>query len=86
MKKIDLETEFKNLENQIFSKVSTYNLTIEEIIEESKVKYSEKSEAPPVCLEIESPNSNSIIATIGTFSVIIGKSKSRKTYRISLLV
>jgi hypothetical protein len=83
---LDLEPEFKPLENKGFSKVSNDNLTIEEIINESRVDYSERLEPPPVCLEIEVNNSKSIIATIGTFSVIIGKAKSRKTFLTSLLV
>jgi len=86
MSKIDIDNEFNKLINQQFSKVSIDNLTTEEIIKESRVDYSEKLEPPPVCLEIESNNSNSIIATMGTFSVIIGKAKSRKTFLTSLLV
>ncbi len=86
MLKLEIENEFKDLENQEKSKVSNDNLTTEDIIKESRVDYSEKLEPPPVCLEIESNNSNSIIATMGTFSVIIGKAKSRKTFLTSLLV
>ena len=86
MLKLEIENEFKDLENQEKSKVINEELTTEDIIKESRVDYSEKLEPPPVCLEIESNNSNSIIATMGTFSVIIGKAKSRKTFLTSLLV
>jgi hypothetical protein len=86
MLKLEIENEFKELEKQEKSKVSFENLTTDEIIKESRVDYSEKLEPPPVCLEIESNNSNSIIATMGTFSVIIGKAKSKKTFLTTLLV
>ena len=89
MSKIDIDNEFNELKNQEVSKVpkvSSENLTIEEIIKESKVEYSEKLEPPPVCLEIIQNNKNSIIGTLGTFSVVMGKAKSRKTFLTSLLV
>lgn len=86
MLKLDIENEFKELENQEKSKVINDELRTDEIIKESRVDYSEKLEPPPVCLEIESNNSKSIIATMGTFSVIIGKAKSRKTFLTSFLV
>ena len=89
MSKIDIDNEFNQLKNQQVSKVqkvSSENLTIEEIIKESKVEYSEKLEPPPVCLEIIQNNKNSIIGTMGTFSVVMGKAKSKKTFLTSLLV
>jgi hypothetical protein len=86
MPKLEIENEFNLLEKKEFSKVSNDNLTTEDIIKESRVDCSERLEPPPVCLGIEANNSNSIIATMGTFSVIIGKAKSRKTFLTSLLV
>lgn len=86
MAKLDIDEDFKEVENQEKSKVSADKMTTEDIIKESRVDISERLELPPVCLEIISNNSNSIIATIGTFSVIIGKAKSRKTFLTSLLV
>jgi hypothetical protein len=89
MSKIDIDNEFNELKNQHVlkgPKISSENLTIEEIIKESKVEYSEKLEPPPVCLEIIKDNKNSIIGTMGTFSVVMGKAKSRKTFLTSMLV
>jgi hypothetical protein len=86
MSRIDIDKEFEDLKYQQSSKVSTENLTTEEIIKQSKVDYSEKLEPPPICLEVVSNNTNSIIGTMGTFSVIIGKAKSRKTFLTSLLI
>ncbi len=83
---IDIDEDFKEVENQKKTKVSADKMTTEEIIKESRVDISEMLELPPVCLEIISNNSNSIIATIGNFSVIIGKAKSKKTFLTSLLV
>lgn len=86
MIKIDIDKEFEDLKNEQSSKVMIENLTTQEIIKQSKVEYTEKLEPPPICLEIISNNTNSIIGTMGTFSVIIGKAKSRKTFLTSLLI
>ena len=86
MSKLNIDKEFEGLNNQQYSKVSNVNLTTEEIIKQSKVEYSEILEPPPVCLEIVSNNTISTIGTMGTFSVIIGKAKSRKTFLTSLLI
>ncbi len=46
---------------------------------------SDKVEAPPICLEIIGEKRNSIFGTLGNFSIIAGKPKSRKTFFTSLL-
>lgn len=86
MPKIDIDKDFEDLKNEQSSKVTIDNLTTEEIIKQSKVDYSEKLKPPPICLEIADENSKSTIGIMGTFSVIIGKAKSRKTFLTSLLV
>jgi hypothetical protein len=86
MSRIEIDKEFELLQKQQFSNVSIEKLTTQEIIRKSKVEYSEKLEPPPICLEIVTNDSSSIIGTMGTFSVIIGKAKSRKTFLTSLLI
>lgn len=58
---------------------------LDELLQESKIDFSEKIPPPPVCWEIiNGDESRSVIGTLGNISLIIGKAKSRKSFFISL--
>ena len=60
---------------------------LREILNYCKVDLKEKLQPPLVCLQILNENGElSDIGTLGNFSMIIGKAKSRKTFSISLCV
>lgn len=51
-----------------------------------RVRPEDEIEAPPTCLSIQQGDSSFIFGTLGNFSVLIGKAKSRKTFTISIAV
>jgi hypothetical protein len=52
----------------------------------AKIDPREKIERPPVCLSMIDGESEGIIGTLGNFSLIIGKAKSKKTFSLSLFL
>ncbi len=80
--------------------MSENNLLIEEVIEainntppslsellsKSRINYGDEIIEPPVCISINCDHGESIIGTMGNFSLVMGKAKSRKTYFTSLIV
>jgi hypothetical protein len=56
------------------------------IIHSAKLDYSEKIQHPPICLSIISGDTETPIGTLGNFTLITGKAKSRKTFTQSLFV
>ena len=78
-----------NIDNefiQLYEKPTSEPSNIDGLINKSKVEYSEKLEPPPICLEFFTNQVSSIIGTLGNFSAIIGKAKSRKTFLVSMIV
>jgi len=66
--------------------MSNEKVNISELFEKSKLfAYTEISE-PPICLTIQNTEHNSIFGTLGNFSVITGRAKSRKTFFVSAIV
>lgn len=55
-----------------------------EVLRKSRVTLTEDLKEPPVCLEIISNSDNSTLATLGNFSAVIGKAKSKKTFLITM--
>lgn len=62
---------------------------IEKILNKSRIDTSRKIERPPVILSIKETNGSQFIykrlLTLGNFSCIIGKAKSRKTFLLSMI-
>jgi len=58
---------------------------IAELYQQSLLKVTDEFKEPPVCLSLGEGKDKSIICTLGNISLIIGKSKSRKTYLVSAL-
>jgi len=56
-----------------------------EIWKKSKLLVTDKIEAPPICFSCEIENGRSEIGTLGNFSMITGRKKSRKTFFVSVL-
>lgn len=82
MGKLNITNEFDKLNN----KPTANPLTIDDLINKCKVEYSEKLDPPPTCLQFITNGSPTIVGTMGNFSTIIGKAKSRKTYLASLIL
>jgi len=58
---------------------------LKSIWQKSKLLASDIIETPPVCFSYESETYKSIIGTLGNFTLITGRAKSRKTFFISVL-
>lgn len=56
------------------------------ILEKCRINVTERIPEPETCLEIISKSSSTLIATLGNFSAIIGKAKSKKTFLISIAI
>lgn len=52
----------------------------------AKLDFSEEIELPPVCLSVKSEQEEIPIGTLGNFTLITGKAKSRKTFTQSLFI
>ncbi|RIV25097.1 hypothetical protein DYU11_07195 [Fibrisoma montanum] len=69
------------------SNVPTTDLPdFDRIRQTARVKPSEQYERPAVCLTVEEGDSKSIVATLGNFSLLIGKAKGGKTFTITIAV
>lgn len=55
-----------------------------EFLKEAELDLTQDLSEPPVCLEIKNRDKNTIFATLGNFSLVIGKAKSRKTFFVTL--
>lgn len=53
-------------------------------LDQSRIRLSDSYAEPPICLEIVDQNGYSILGTLGNFSLIIGKAKSKKTFLMSM--
>lgn len=59
---------------------------VKERLRMAKIDPKERIERPPVCLSIIDGESEGIIGTLGNFSLIIGKAKSKKTFSLVLFL
>lgn len=55
-----------------------------QVLESVLIDPAEELEAPPVCLEIVQNGEHATVGTLGNFSLIIGKAKSRKTFLVTI--
>jgi len=62
------------------------DLDFEKYLNTTSLKITDKIKEPPICLSIIKNNKASIFGTLGNFSVIAGKPKSRKTFFVSAIV
>lgn len=60
------------------------NLT--DLLESSMIDPKEEISEPPICLSIIPDLNESIIGTLGNYSMVIGKAKSRKTFLVSIML
>jgi len=57
-----------------------------EILEAAKIHLSDQLNDPPVCLEVMARDNVAGIGTLGNFSLLKGKAKSRKTFAATILM
>jgi hypothetical protein len=62
------------------------NAKVKEWLRKAKIDPNEKIKEPPVCLSLIGESYEGIIGTLGNFSLIIGKAKSKKTFSIALFL
>ena len=55
-----------------------------ELLRQSVIDPATPIEKPPICLRLQGDKEQTVIATLGNFSMIIGKAKSRKTFLITI--
>lgn len=68
--------------NEVDRKALASSENIHPLVKRASVDYSEVLDPPPAVLRIN----NEIVGTLGNFSQIIGKAKSKKTYAVSLIM
>lgn len=54
------------------------------LLERSRIGVTETIPIPPICLEVVGPMDSSTFGTLGNFSAVIGKAKSKKTFLITM--
>jgi hypothetical protein len=93
MKNLDNNTISKHLNtiSNLFESVKESipkhdEISIDDILQQCKIDIQEVITEPPVCLEVVSNSESSIIATLGNFSAVIGKAKSKKTFLITMAI
>jgi hypothetical protein len=73
------QREGQNTSTQLDESARRYAAMAEHL----RIRPDEEIAAPPVCLTIGHENQLSTVGTLGNFSVLIGKAKSRKTFTVS---
>jgi hypothetical protein len=74
------------LENAQLSKVTTDNLKPAEILERARVRPTDTVKEDPVAIWVKSDASTIQFGTLGNFSMITGKAKSKKSFTLCMLV
>lgn len=62
------------------------DLSFLELLKESEIDLSEELAAPPVCLEVVKNGKTYTFGTLGNFSLLTGKAKSRKSFFVGVMV
>jgi len=62
------------------------NIDFEKLLNSASLRITDEIKEPPICLSIVKNNKTAIFGTLGNFSVIAGKPKSRKTFFVSAIV
>jgi hypothetical protein len=57
-----------------------------DILESARIELKEDIQEPPICLEVIGRDYNTGIATLGNFSLLKGKAKSRKTFATTIFM
>lgn len=58
-----------------------------DVLERMKISFQRTYKEPPICIEVvQADGTTCSFGTLGNFSVLIGKAKSRKTFLISLFI
>lgn len=91
---IKLEPEFSNLSpanilehiEELTNKVTSINEDLAETLKSLQIKPTDKIEPPQTAWKQENENGDAILGTLGNFSLIIGKAKSRKSFFINIAV
>ncbi len=68
--------------DSIRKNIDKYNAS--DFLKESEVKIEDNIQKPPICLSIIENGNESVLGTLGNFSLVIGKAKSRKSFFISI--
>ena len=63
---------------------NTEHQDIGDLLERSRIGINETIPIPPICLEVVGPTESSTLGTLGNFSAVIGKAKSKKTFLITM--
>lgn len=76
-----------NIDNEFIELISNSKPSeMDEMISKAKVDFSEILEPPPVCYEFIDDNESFRVGSLGDFSCIIGKAKSRKSFLMSMIL
>jgi hypothetical protein len=74
----------EDLNKQEESKPSFEYEDIDSILHRTRISPQEMIPIPPICLEVVGQMGSSSLATLGNFSAVIGKAKSKKTFLITM--
>lgn len=77
--------EYYNTADTISKMNKKNDADIKSLFEKSLLKITDEFKEPPVCLTVGHEETESIVCTLGNISLVIGKSKSRKTYFVSAM-
>lgn len=87
---LDLNVEAKALieasQQPQQSQPPTTGFNVIEAVKMAKIDPHEELERPPICLSMIIDSGYGIIGTLGNFSLIIGKAKSKKTFCVSMFL
>lgn len=76
----------KAAETAQISQISPENMTPAELLERARVRPTETIEADPVAIWMQSDERNIPFGTLGNFSMITGKAKTKKSFTLCLAV
>lgn len=79
-----IETLHEMLNNQGKSNILYNYEDVDLSIQKIRISPHDLIPIPPICLEIINPLGSSSFATLGNFSAVIGKAKSKKTFLITM--
>lgn len=80
-------TDLNTLGELLLIQEQRYDSKVEELLKQAKIDPKKPLSLPPVCLSlIGSDGKEGIIGSLGDFSLVIGKAKSKKTFCISMFL
>lgn len=88
LNKIDIEKHIRKIAEDLSSQRESMPFLeheeIDSILQRARIKPQDMIPIPPICLEVVGPMGSSSISTLGNFSAVIGKAKSKKTFLITM--